>query len=84
MAKRKSREAPLRREDDSAKMTETIDWLKKSGWDFFRPTHSQLKIDGDISFYPDTGTLMLDGYSTRCSESGLGALQELLRERELS
>jgi hypothetical protein len=81
MAKQRSRIAPIHRDNDSAAMCEAISWLEQTGWSFYRPTNVQLKIDGDISYYPDRGTIMIDGYNSRCSESGLPALQALLNKR---
>ncbi len=81
MAKKKSQIAPIHRENDSAAMCEAISWLQRNKFNFYRPTHVQLKIDEDVSYYPDRGTIMIDGYPTRCSESGLTALQTLLERR---
>lgn len=80
MAKQRSRIAPIRRDDDSPAMCEAISWLERNKWSFYRPTHVQLKID-DVSYYPDRGTIMIDGYGSPSSESGLPALQALLDRR---
>jgi hypothetical protein len=66
MAKERSRIAPIHRDNDSPAMCEAISWLEQTGWSFYRP---------------DRGTIMIDGYSSRCSESGLPALQALLNRR---
>jgi hypothetical protein len=81
MAKQRSQIAPIHRDNDSPAMCETISWLEQTRWSFYRPTNVQLKIDDDVSYYPDRGTIMIDGYSSRCSESGLAALQDLLNRR---
>ena len=81
MAKQRSQIAPIHRDNDRPAMCEAISWLERNKWGFYRPTNIQLKIDGDISYYPDRGTIMIDGYPSRCSESGLSALQALLNRR---
>ena len=78
MAKQRSQIAPIHRDNDSPAMCEAISWLEQK---FYRPTNVQLKIDDDVSYYPDRGTIMIDGYGSRCSESGLPALQALLNRR---
>lgn len=81
MAKQRSQIAPIHRDNDSPAMCEAIDWLERNKWSFYRPTNVQLKINDDVSYYPDRGTIMIDGYGSRCSDSGLPALQALLNRR---
>ena len=81
MAKQRSLIASIHRDNDTPAMCEAIGWLEQAGWSFYRPTNVQLKIDEDISYYPDRGTIIIDGYNSRCSESGLPALQALLNRR---
>jgi hypothetical protein len=81
VAKQRSLIASIHRDNDTPAMCEAIVWLEQAGWTFYRPTNVQLKIDEDISYYPDRGTIMIDGYCSRCSESGLPALQALLNRR---
>ena len=81
MPKIRSRTAPLRRGGDSPEMRAAIDQLESQGVRFIRPTQFQLKI-GDINFYPDTGTIQLDGCEAS-EERGLPALPQILaRPRE--
>ena len=81
MVKQRSLIASIHRDNDTPAMFEAIGWLEQAGWSFYRPTNVQLKIDEDISYYPDRGTIMIDGYNSRCSESGLPALQALCDSR---
>jgi hypothetical protein len=60
MAKVASRTAPVRREHDSDAMRETIDWLEANRVRPLRPTAYQVKV-GFINFYPDKGTIQMDG-----------------------
>jgi hypothetical protein len=69
--KPKSRTAPLRQENDTLAMNAAIEALEARGVEFFRPHGLQLKI-GSINFYPDTGTIMVDG-GKKLQERGLEA-----------
>jgi hypothetical protein len=72
----RSRTAPLRRAGDSLEMRAAVDQLQSQGVRFIRPTPFQLKI-GDINFYPDTGTILLDG-GKALEERGLPALLQII------
>lgn len=76
MPKIRSRTAPLRRPGDSLEMSAAITYLKDKGVRFIRPTDFQLKI-GHVNFYPNTGTIQLDGCKA-AEERGLTALQKIL------
>jgi hypothetical protein len=52
-------EAPLRTPDDSAEMSEAIDFAETLDAEIFRCSHYQLKI-GPINFYPSTGVMFHD------------------------
>ena len=76
MTKLASRAAPIDRPNDTPLMRQAVLYLKNSSIEFIRPTAHQLKI-GPINFYPDRGTIQLDGERAR-KERGLDALRELL------
>ena len=68
---------------DGKTMLETVALLEDAGADVRRPigNNSQLKLSADISYYPSTGSIVIDGEDSACSERGVAALLSLLRAR---
>lgn len=77
--KAQSRTQPLRYDTDPPSMREAIDWLLEQKIRFVRPTRYHLKI-GRLNFYPQKGSINLDG-EPRFSEEGLEGLQTLYGSR---
>ena len=52
---------PVNRPGDTPRMKQAVAWAEKAGLDpFYRPHTDQLKF-GSINFWPNTGTLNIDG-----------------------
>ncbi len=62
-------------------MEEAIDWLGSEGIPRRQVSPHQLKVDGDINWYPAKGTIVLDTKQRRHKAIGLSALVKLLTAR---
>lgn len=78
--KKISHSKPLATADDTPAMTEAVEALKSWGCKVARPTVFQLKI-GDVSYYPDTETIVVDGKKGEKAR-GLDALRIALKIRD--
>lgn len=69
------------RPGDSLKMGQALDRFLIEGIDARRPVGNdhQIKVCSDVSYYPDKGTILVDG-ETKLPVHGLDALIEFLRE----
>jgi hypothetical protein len=56
-------------------------WAKELRLWYIRPTKYQVKI-GDVNYYPDRGTIHVDGES-RASERYLDGLEKVLKRKNL-
>ena len=67
------------RENDALSMIRAIDQLLIAGIDARRPVGNphQIKVTPDLSFYPTSGRLVVDGRPA-LPQRGIGALIELL------
>ena len=74
----------MSRDTANAAMLEAEAWLRRHGISHQRKSPHHLKI-GDINFYPGKGTITIDnhGHGARQPGSGIGALEQLLRQRGL-
>jgi hypothetical protein len=81
MPKYSSMTAPLQRDDDTPAMRGFAAWAKGWGLSYIRPTKFQVKI-GNVNYYPDKGTVHVDGES-RASERFLDGLEKILRREKL-
>lgn len=61
-------------------MAAAIEWLTLSNIPYFRASQYQLKILGDLSFYPGRGTINLDN-QPRLPWRGLTGLRTILMRR---
>jgi hypothetical protein len=77
--KKTSRTRPVETKTDTPAMTEAIRSIQSWGYRPVRPTAHQLKI-GDTSFYPEKGTIVVDGKKQE-PEKGLPALLALLNKK---
>ena len=68
---------------DGKAMLEAMALLEEAGADVRRPigNRHQLKLSADLSYYPSTGSIVIDGDDSACSEKGVVALLCLLRAR---
>ena len=66
------------RQNNSAKMNHTIEQLTAQGIHFDQPTRFQIKV-GHFNFYPDRGTIYVDGESKGRRERGFETFLELLK-----
>lgn len=71
------------RPNDTAAMRAAITFLTEQGLDVRRPAKSdfQLKLDETTNFYPNKGTLYVDGAPCPWPETGQAALQKWLCAR---
>ena len=76
MAKKQSRTAPLRRDNDRAEMRATIDWCIANNVPIIRPTDYQVKFR-TLNFYPDTGVIYYD-QGKALPQKGLETFQEIV------
>ena len=60
--------------------TEAEAWLRDRNISSRRTSKYQLKIGRRVSFYPNKGTIFVDGEEGARPNTGLGALEEVLRE----
>ncbi len=67
----------------AAAEAETEAWLRKRNLPFKRPTTRQFKIGRNVSYYPGTGTIFVDGEQQGRDETGLAALEVALRAEGL-
>lgn len=67
---------PLRLPNDPVAMTKAVDWCQANGHHVRRTSAFQLKF-GPINFYPQTGTIYLDGGHT-LDKKGFEVLKEIL------
>jgi hypothetical protein len=65
------------------KFEEAMDWLRKRNIPFRRTSSYQLKIGSRVSYYPGKGTIYLDNETTARPETGLDALEVVLRDERL-
>ncbi len=72
----------MSRDAANAMMLEAEAWLLRHGIPHQRTSPHHLKID-DINFYPGKGTITIDNHGARQPGSGIGALEQLLRQRGL-
>jgi hypothetical protein len=63
-------------------MAEALAWLRTRGLRVKQPTPFQIKV-ADVSYYPERGTIFVDGEKRRRPETGLAALEKLLINRRL-
>jgi len=68
---------------DSPEMIAAITELENAGIDAKRPSRWQLKLDRHTSFYPDKGTLFVDGEVGQRPERGMCALMEWIKARSM-
>jgi hypothetical protein len=71
----------MAKSDDDA-MAEAKARLERRGVPYKCPSSHQIKI-GDVNFYPSTGTIFIDGERAKRRETGLSALERLLKKRAL-
>jgi hypothetical protein len=71
---------PKARPDDADKMRDAITSMNDAGLQFSRPNRYQLKI-GDLSFYPDKGTIFRDGDRAIWEQRGLDAILEHFKQQ---
>jgi hypothetical protein len=81
MPKYSSTIAPLERDDDTPAMRSFANWAKELRLWYIRPAKYQVKI-GDVNYYPDRGTIHVDGES-RASERYLDGLEKVLKRKNL-
>ena len=62
--------------------TEAEAWLRDRNISSRRTSKYQLKIGRRVSFYPNKGTIFVDGEEGARPNTGLGALEEVLREHD--
>lgn len=62
-------------------MEEAINWLRSEGIPRRKVSPHQLKVDGDINWYPAKGTIVLDSEQRRHKATGRDALVKLLTAR---
>jgi|tagenome__1003787_1003787.scaffolds.fasta_scaffold20708056_3 hypothetical protein len=55
-------------------------WLRKRNLRFDQKTLYQLKIERDVSYYPNKGTIFVDGEIAAQDERGLRGLEQVLIE----
>lgn len=65
---------------DTAEMAQAIRLLNEAAISFSRPTRFQLKI-GSANYYPDRGTIYLDGEAKPERERGIKALLDRVQNR---
>lgn len=64
---------------DSDNFRAAIHAIVDQFYDVTRPTEHQLKI-GAVNFYPNRGTIMIDGHLKKHPKKGLDALFAVLKE----
>lgn len=70
-------------ESDSDEMKEVFAWLEAENISFWRPSHYQLKV-AHINFYPDKGTIHIDGAPRANQQRGFKEFQEMILKYESS
>lgn len=79
MAKRQNPPLALRMPGDTVAFDNANDLLEEMGVRYKRTSLHQLKI-GRINYFPNTGSIVIDGESKARSRRGKGALKALLLE----
>lgn len=79
MTKRKTPPLALRIPGDTVAFHNANDLLEEMGLRYKRTSMHQLKI-GRINYFPNTGSIVIDGESKARSKRGKGALKALLLE----
>lgn len=62
------------------RMKEAMEWLDARGQYYEKVTDYQIKIGGDVSYYPGKGTIFVDREICARDERGLGGLEKVLLE----
>lgn len=70
-------------ESDSDVMKEVFAWLETENIPFWRPSRYQLKV-AHINFYPDKGTIHIDGTPRANQQRGFKEFQEMILKHETS
>jgi hypothetical protein len=65
-------------QDRREKMQQATDYLDHEGIRYFQPSEYQIKV-GRYNFWPCSGTICLDGASSREGQSGLHAFIAIVR-----
>ncbi len=68
---------------DSPAMRETFIWLEAENIPFWRPSRYQLKV-AHINFYPDKGTIHIDGAPRANQQRGFKEFREMILKHETS
>ena len=77
MPKNRKPPLPKRMSDDTVAFNNANDLLETLGVAYTRPSPTALKI-GIVNYFPNTGTIHLDGHSKPSPKRGKDALRELL------
>lgn len=75
--KQRSRERPLREDEDSQTMREAIAWIESQDLPVYRPNIGCYYVEG-VKFWPDAGTVQIDDRK-REKERGLAGFERVLR-----